>query len=82
MVGLNKRNPEVLRKIARILGDISCSEVEHRRPMLSAVVVNKGAAMPGKGFFKLARKLGRHGDDDDHRFFVRELALVYKHWTS
>ena len=39
--------------IAQILDTVSTSEHESRRPLLSAVVIGKGAEQPGKGFFDL-----------------------------
>jgi len=49
------------------------------RPMLSAVVVGK--SLPGAGFFKLARALGRLSvDGDEKAFWQAELSDVYRVW--
>jgi len=47
-----------------ILGEISREESNAGRPMLSAVVINRKDNTSGKGFIKLARRLGRTGHTD------------------
>ena len=58
-------------RIAQILGEISTSENEVGRPLLSAVVVLKEANMPGSGFFGLAEDLGRYDGTDDLKYWSR-----------
>ena len=45
--------------ISDILDEINCDESSEGRPMLSVVVVKIGDYIPGDGFFKLARELGK-----------------------
>lgn len=50
-------------RLFHILGEVSTDEARAGRGMLSALVVSAGDNMPGSGFFELAKKLGRKGDD-------------------
>jgi hypothetical protein len=68
-------------EVGRILGVVSEEEVAAQRPMLSAVVVHKGGdEMPGKGFFDLARKLGRFRGGDPKIYWAMELKELYEYW--
>ena len=49
--------------LAMMLDGISRSEDAAGRGMLSALVIRKDKRMPGQGFFKLAKCLGREFDD-------------------
>jgi hypothetical protein len=65
-----------------ILGEISEDELKHERPMLSALVVGT-SGLPGPGFFKLARQLGKLQDDSkeaERSFWEEEKAAVYSTW--
>lgn len=62
-----------------LLGAISREEDRNRRPMLSAVVVLKDEGIPGKGFFQLARDLGKQFSDEE-QFHSDELKAVYQQW--
>lgn len=46
-------------RLPHFLGQISTEEDAAERGMLTAVVVHKHDGQPGKGFFELARQLGR-----------------------
>jgi hypothetical protein len=60
-----------------LLGQVSEEEDGAGRGMLSVMVVHRtGDQMPGHGFFKLARKLGRDTSDPD-RCWADELNKVY-----
>jgi len=63
-----------------LLDEISREEDAAGRGMLSVVVVRKppGELLPGPGFFKLAKKLGRDTSDRD-TCWAKELAKVYSH---
>ena len=69
-------------KIRDILDTISRREHRNGRPLLSAVVVNKDTQMPGDGFFKLAKELGRYNASDDLECWSKELHRVYAHWRN
>jgi len=67
--------------LADMLGEISKNENEADRGMLSAVVIGKENNIPGKGFFTLARTLGRNVFSDDE-FWIEELKRVYDYWRE
>ena len=72
------------REVGRALGEISAGEVRDGRPMLSALVVNV-SGLPGRGFCRLARSLGKLDDDSPEgrrRFWEREIAAVYAAWQD
>jgi len=83
LAGLNMDREEDRHRLALILGDISIYEHDQGRPMLSAVVVYQAENQPGKGFFDLARQLGKyHGGSDAFEFFVQELQAVHACWKD
>lgn len=69
------------RGLNHALGHISMYEVEHGRPMLTALVINKDTGEPGPGFVELAKHLGRRVDDPA-TFWREELAAVVDFWTD
>jgi len=77
---INDRN-----KISEILGEISKHEVKEGRPMLSALVVLKGAipSAPAYGFYAYAEELGVwDGKGDQKVFFYRELKRCWEQWKK
>ncbi len=71
-------------EIGRLLGEISEDEVEHGKPMLSAIVTTR-EGIPGPGFFELARRLGRlssNQKDDELAFWKKECQNVYHEWRT
>ena len=79
VVGLDMDDPAAARAIAGILRAISTAEHAAGRPLLSAVVVGAKTGRPGKGFFKLAQRLGRYDGTADRTFFTQELRRVHEH---
>lgn len=75
----NTRPP--FRGLNEALGHLSMYEVEHGRPMLSALVVNSETHRPGEGFAKLAEHLGFEVKDPDG-FWVGELNALAALWSS
>ena len=70
------------RQVGQVLGEISADEHKAERPMLSAIAVNE-AGVPGKGFFNLARQLGRlsySAPDAEPEFLRVEQQRVYDLW--
>ncbi|SRR5258708_6206138 len=66
----------------RLLDEISEEEDAAGRGMLSVVVVHKvGDMQPGKGFFELAKRLGRN-TSDILKCWVEELHKVHAHWSK
>ena len=66
-----------------MLDEINRFEHEHKRPMISAVVIAKEENRPGSGFWVCASDLGEFimGGDED-RFWNDELRRVWEYWTS
>jgi len=65
-----------------MLGEISTAEDAAGRGMLTVIVVHgKGDTLPGAGFFKLARKLGRDVSDE-RAFWEEEMKRVYGSWST
>ena len=67
--------------LADMLGQISTAEDAAGRGMLSAVVVRKENNRPGKGFFELARVLGRDISDEE-KFWINEVNRVHSSWVG
>ena len=72
--------------VGQLLDAVSQSVDAEVGVMLSAVVIHKGDDhLPGKGFFSLARSLGRDAGNDDIskvEFHTRELTAVYAAFAS
>jgi len=65
-----------------MLGEISTEEDAAGRGMLTVIVVHgQGDTLPGAGFFKLARRLGRHVSDKT-TCWVEELRRVHGYWAK
>ena len=80
VVGWDMDDPATARAVAGSLRAISTAEHAAGRPLLSAVVVGAKTGRPGKGFFKLAQRLGRYDGAADGTFFAQELRRVHAHW--
>lgn len=65
--------------LGQILGEISDDEVEKGRPMLSAIAIGVNG-LPGTGFYKLAREMGRLTDQPEEDFWEAEKKAVYGTW--
>ena len=76
LAGLNMDSPADRNHISRILGDISTTEHQGGRPLLSAVVILRDENRPGRGFFSLAQELGLY-DGDDVQYWTQELQRVH-----
>ena len=82
IMGLPPSGDHMARETGEILGEISEYEHLHGRPLLSAVVVRSDKKTIGKGFFTLARELGKLQEGMDERsFWERELEEVYDTWS-
>ncbi len=66
-----------------MLDEINRFEHEHKRPMISALVVVQEENRPGSGFWACASGLGKFivGGDED-RFWSDELRRVWEYWAS
>ncbi|KJS57070.1 hypothetical protein VM98_03145 [Streptomyces rubellomurinus subsp. indigoferus] len=63
------------------LGHVSMYEVEHGRPMLSALVVAESSHTPGAGFAELARHLKLKVENDE-TFWQQELERTIRFWSA
>jgi hypothetical protein len=82
LVGLDMGRADDRIRMAEILDEISTFEHEHGHPLLSVLVVQSETGRPGKGFYKLARRLGLFtGKTDLHEmeFFVQTAKQAYSH---
>jgi alkylated DNA nucleotide flippase Atl1 len=80
IMGLPLTGQHMGSEVTAILREISEDELQHGRPMLSAVVVNVNGK-PGKGFYDLAKHLGRMGlADSETGSWNRECEHVYAAW--
>lgn len=66
----------------QILGDISEHERSQDRPLLSAVVVNKGTGMPSEGFWGLSGIPPSLTNRQRPVFWARELIRVINYWQE
>mgnify|MGYP001574818901 FL=1 len=67
-----------------ILEEIADHEVANNRPLLVAIIVNKGTNMPGAGLFQYAKRKGlmKSKDKDNLTFFVTEAKKVHDFWAT
>ena len=82
LVGLPLSGNYMGKRIGELLGVVSQNEVQHQRPMLSALAVNT-SGKPGTGFLPWAEKLGliKAGDDPDS-FWNKECEACYQTWKQ
>ena len=66
----------------QILGDICQHEHSQSRPLLSAVVVNKGTGMPSEGFWGLSGIPPNLTNRQRPVFWARELIKVINYWQE
>jgi len=84
IMGLPLRGSYMGAEVGHMLGEISQDELDHGRPMLSAIVVGARGS-PGPGFFNLAREVGKLQDDSkegEQRFWEEEKEAVYATWQK
>lgn len=69
-------------RLDHFLGEISSDEESQGHGMLTVLVVHKsGDLEPGKGFYELARSLGRDVSDRE-KCWSEELHRVYEAWSD
>lgn len=75
--------PRRYKGIGQILAEVGSYEHAHGRPLLPALVVRKHSRRPGKGFARLARRLGEQivpGQEMD--FWRNEVERVIAFWAG
>lgn len=80
--GLPFETDEDVFVLSVLLTDLSRSEHQHGRPLLSAVVVHAEDGAPGTGFYTLARELGSFRGRDTLGFYAAELSRVHDFWAA
>ena len=81
ILGLNADRLDHSPEMNQALYEISTHEHEGGRPLLTAVVVRREDLMPGAGFFRMAKHLGKQEpNEDDDAFFIAELRRVREYW--
>lgn len=84
LAGLPPTGQHMATEMGHLLGEISEDEHNAGRPMLSAIAVRNDTSMPGKGFFDLARTLGKLTASTtaaEANFWSNELNAVHVHWA-
>lgn len=84
MVGLPLSGNKMGKQLGEILGAISKNEVDHGRPMLSAIVINTEGKLGG-GFFPFAKQLGLLKSDDpagQQAFWEAQKREIYHIWQQ
>ncbi len=85
-LGLIMTNPDHRNQIAALLGQISTTEHQHGRPLISVLVFRDDRNLPGDGFFELARRLGKYNGSTNpttrDEFFVAEFRAVCDYWQN
>ena len=69
-------------RLPQFLAEISTEEARAGRGMITALVVNMdGKGRPGRGFFKLAQRLG-YDVSDPENFWIEEVSRVFASWEN
>ncbi len=73
--------------LGRLLYDVVMVEIKENpdAPMLSAVAVSSSDNAPSKGFYELAREMGRlhtNNPDSELAFWMKELKACYNYWQA
>ena len=81
VMDLDEPGEHMARELGQILGEISEDEHLAGRPLLSAVAYSTTLNKPGRGFYDLARELGKEFNDED-RFWGEEVQALYEVWAD
>ena len=84
LTGLPKRGAAMANAVGHLVGEISEDEVNRKRPMLSALVVEKNTGLTGRGFFKLATDLNQFDGTSKSEmkvFLAKEKRRLYELWS-
>jgi hypothetical protein len=79
IMGLAISGNNMQKETGQILGEISEDEFGDDRPMLSAIAVGV-SGLPGDGFYKLAREMGKLTNQPEDKFWEAEKKAVYETW--
>ena len=85
-VGLPPQRHVFTRRLPQLLERVNVEEAADGWPLLGALVVRVADGLPGAGFFRQARELGRLPARADaageQRFFREELQRVHAAWAE
>ena len=85
-VGLPPQRYVLLRQLPQLVEAVNADEAADGWPLLGALVVRKADGLPGAGFFRHARALGRLAPDAsraaERSFHERELQRIYSAWAE
>ena len=85
-VGLPLQPYILSRQLPGLLDDISMAEHDEGWPLLSVQVLRKADGLPGVGFFKLVRTIGRLPPNvskvGERAYFRKELQRVHSAWAD
>lgn len=85
-VGLPPQRHILMRQLPQMLEAISADEAADGWPLLGALVVRVADGLPGVGFFRQVRALGRLAPNAsrnaERNFHKRELQRVYSAWAE
>lgn len=82
VVGLPVVGNYMGKRIGELLGAVSQNEINHQRPLLSAVAVSASGVL-GEGFFGLAAELGLiNAGDDKMAFWEKQRTACYQTWKQ
>lgn len=79
--------PNRIHQVAMALEQLMHEDAANDRPFIASLVISKRRnGLPAPGFFELARRLGRFGDDPSESamqaFHQAELAAALTYWAS
>ena len=85
-VGLPPQRHVLMRQLPRLVEAVNAEEVADGWPLLGALVVRVADGLPGAGFYRHARELGRLAPDAtraaERTFHERELQRIYSAWSE
>jgi len=81
------RPPGSIHQLTELLEELMANDAAADRPFLAALVVSKtGKALPARGFFEYARKLGRSdtnlSETEAATFYLAELSAAISYWRQ
>ena len=81
-ITLPEDHKQIIEVLESILCDISSSEYEQGRHLLSVLVVYGRSGLPGGGFYELASQLGKFTEGGKRAFFRQERDRVFDAWAQ
>ena len=71
------------KELGEILGEIAKFEIDHERPMITALVLLKNKTEPAYGFYKYADELGiRKPGEENRQLLFRQITESHAYWKD